>query len=490
MERNPGSAAFLVGQFAFRHAWFGDHNGVMMKNYRGKRVLVIGAARQGLALARFLAKAGALVTVNDKEPAEKLQPAMISMKDLSIRWVCGEHPLILLDSTDLVGISGGVPMTLPIISETIKRAIPMTNDSQVFLEETPCEVTGITGSAGKTTTTTLVGRMAQASAGNNKISAWVGGNIGDPLLNHLHEMKSADLAIMEVSSFQLEQMEISPHIAAILNITPNHLDRHGTMEAYTAAKARILQYQKSGDVAILNREDHGSWNLMPKVRGKLLSFGLDVPETRQAGAFIVDYQVCYSDGNSMEILFPVADILLRGKHNLLNVLAAVTIAKAMNLTNDEINTGVRGFGGVAHRLELVREIDGVRWYNDSIATAPERSIAAIQSFDEPIILLAGGRDKNLPWQEFAHKVQNRVKHLILFGEASSLIKKAVEEAEPGRELKSITVCDGLVEAIDIANQTAESGDVILLSPGGTSYDAYKDFEQRGEEFRKWVHQLS
>ncbi len=330
-----------------------------MEKYQGKRVLIIGAARQGLALARFLVKAGADVSVNDQQSAEKLQPAMNSLQDISVKWICGEHPLSLLDQTDLVAVSGGVPLTLPIIAETFRRGIPLTNDTQIFLEETPCEVVGITGSAGKTTTTTLVGRMAEHSANRLGIRAWVGGNIGDPLINHIHEMKSTDMVVMEVSSFQLEQMDKAPHIAAVLNITPNHLDRHGNMDAYAAAKARILQYQNVRDIAILNREDTGSWNLIPKVRGRLLSFGLDVPENRMAGAFTADFQVCYSDGSEMEVLFPTSDILLRGIHNLKNVLAAVTIAKAMNLTNEDIQAGVRGFGGVAHRLELVRES---AWY--------------------------------------------------------------------------------------------------------------------------------
>jgi len=453
-------------------------------------VLVIGAARQGLALARFLAEQGAKVVINDQQSEEKLKSAMESMQDKKVRWVVGSHPLELLNDCDLVCLSGGVPLTLPIVQEAGRRNIPLSNDTQVFMELVPAPVIGITGSAGKTTTTTLVGRMAAAAAQLPQKS-WVGGNIGNPLINSIHEMGANDVVVMEISSFQLEQMTISPLIAAVLNITPNHLDRHGTMEAYSAAKARILDFQSKQSIAILNRQDSGSWNLIPHVKGRLMSFGEMLTTTREPGTFIQDKMIVYGEGSVVEPILPLSDIQLRGRHNIRNVLAACAIAKAAGFSIPAIKQGVQGFGGVPHRLEFVRDLHGARWYNDSIATAPERTMAAIHSFEEPLVLLAGGRDKNLPWEDFARLAHHRVDHIILFGEAASKIELALKNPgiDAGR-LQTIDKCGSLQEAVQHASAIAEPGDVVLLSPGGTSYDAFKDFEERGEEYRKWVQQLS
>ncbi len=233
-----------------------------MSDWSGKRVVIIGAARQGIALARYLAQHGARVILNDRRSETELQAARAALADLEsqIRWVCGDHPLDLLESADLLCVSGGVPLTLPLVVEARQRGIPLSNDSQIFLEAAACRVIGITGSAGKTTTTTLVGRIAQAALAAGRLfgKVWVGGNIGVPLIGVLGEMSAQDLAVMELSSFQLELMTRSLQVAAVLNITPNHLDRHGSMAAYTAAKARILAYQSSVDSAVLGRDDPGA----------------------------------------------------------------------------------------------------------------------------------------------------------------------------------------------------------------------------------------
>jgi UDP-N-acetylmuramoylalanine--D-glutamate ligase len=240
-----------------------------MKDWRGQRVLILGAARQGLALARYLSAKGAQVTLNDQRSAAQMAVARAANADLPIEWVFGEHPLHLLDTADLVCLSGGIPLTLPIVQEALRRGLALTNDTQIFLQAVPCPVIGITGSAGKTTTTTLVGRMAQAAVKSPR-KAWIGGNIGTPLVDRLDEIQSTDLVVIEVSSFQLEQMTLSPQIAAVLNITPNHLDRHGTLEAYAQAKARLLQFQTSQDIAVLTPEDAGSWNLRGMTAGRLI----------------------------------------------------------------------------------------------------------------------------------------------------------------------------------------------------------------------------
>ncbi len=461
----------------------------MMKNWKDTRVLIIGAARQGLALARYLVTQGAVVTINDRQSKAALSVAVESLSSTPVQWVTGEHPLSLLDECDVISVSGGVPLDMPILQEAVRRGIPITNDTQVFLEKVLAPVIGITGSAGKTTTTTIVGRMAAAQVEFPQ-RCWVGGNIGNPLIDSVKEIHPLDSVVMEISSFQLEQLTISPKIAVVLNITPNHLDRHGTMEAYTSAKARILKYQTMDDIAILNRDDAGSWNLASQVRGRLISFGLK-PITNIEGTFIHNDHITYQVGGRVEELIPLELIELRGEHNRMNVLAACAIAKAAGFSKRAIHKGIEGFGGVAHRMEFVREIHGVRWYNDSIATAPERSMAAIKSFTEPIVLLAGGRDKKLPWNEFTSLVHHQVKHVVLFGEAAGIIQNSLEENRTDHSgIESVSRFDRMEEAMKQAAELAQTGDVVLLSPGCTSYDAYKDFEERGEVFRKWVQQLT
>jgi UDP-N-acetylmuramoylalanine--D-glutamate ligase len=355
------------------------------------------------------------------------------------------------------------------------------------MEVVPCKTIGITGSAGKTTTTTLVGQMARNAYGDK---AYVGGNIGDPLINHVDNMKAGDVAILEISSFQLDQMTVSPDIAAILNITPNHLDRHGTMAAYTASKARILEFQSKDDVAILGHDDKGAWSLREKVKGKLFTFSLDELDEGLDGAYLQDGLLNLRDGNAYLPLMLREKISLRGDHNILNVLAAFAIGHAAGFTLDAMLEAVDDFRGVPHRLEFVRELHGVRWYNDSIATAPERSMAAIRSFDEPIVLLLGGRDKDLPWEDLANLMDERVDHVVLFGEAAEKIEGTVNRLGPRAKRFTVSRAQHLYEAVIQAAQIAEAGDVVLLSPGGTSFDEFKDFAERGERFRAWVRELS
>jgi UDP-N-acetylmuramoylalanine--D-glutamate ligase len=459
-----------------------------MKNWNGQRVLIIGAARQGLALARFLSRQGAQVTLNDQRPAEKLQAVMDDMASFGVAWALGEHPLSLLDATDLVCLSGGVPLTLPLVQEAVRRGLPLSNDSQIFMEAVPCPVIGITGSSGKTTTTTLVGRMA-AAALEPAVKVWVGGNIGLPLIDHLHKIQPEDLVVLELSSFQLEQMTISPQIGAVLNITPNHLDRHGTFEAYTAAKARLVEHQQPGDTIILGREDQGAWSLAERVRGRLVTFGFQRPPQGQTGTFVENDRIYLQHNDEDFVLMPQEIVKLRGAHNVLNTLAACAIAYAAGFPAEAMVEGVRDFRGVPHRLEYIRSLRGAAWYNDSIATAPERTLAAIRSFDEPLVLLLGGRDKDLPWEELADEVRRRVDHVILFGEAAPKIASAIGPIINGTRL-TLNRCESLEQAVQVAAQIAETGDVVLLAPGATSFDEFRDFEERGEVFRSWVQELS
>ena len=459
----------------------------MMQNWNGKRVVILGAARQGLALARWLSLHGAHVTLSDTRSADELRLARESLAEYQIDWVLGGHPLELLDSTEVLCLSGGVPLTLPIVAEAIKRGIPLSNDSQIFMEVAPCKTVGITGSAGKTTTTMLVGQMSKNVYGDK---AHIGGNIGDPLINYVDKMKADDIAILEISSFQLDQMTISPNVAAILNITPNHLDRHGTMEAYTAAKARILGFQSKEDVAILGHDDKGAWSLKGRVQGRLYTFSSHELDEDLPGTYLQDGWLNLRDGNLLLPLMSRDNISLRGDHNVANVLAAFAIGHAAGFVPDAMIQAVKDFRGVPHRLEFVRELRGVRWYNDSIATAPERSMAAIRAFDEPIVLLLGGRDKDLPWEELMKLASNRVDHVVLFGEAAEKIEKTVNSLGCRDEPFTVTRAHHLHEAVLKAAEVAKPGDVVLLSPGGTSFDEFKDFAERGEYFRIWVQELS
>lgn len=429
--------------------------------------------------------------LTDARPEVDFSSKKASLADLPIEFAFGGHPESLLEGADLICVSGGVPLTIPFLVAARNQGIKLTNDSQIFLEECPATVIGITGSAGKSTTTALVGLMAQKhfEIKNSNHRAWVGGNIGNPLIDDLDKMDEDDIVVMELSSFQLELMTTSPQVAAVLNITPNHLDRHSSMQAYIEAKSHILCYQHQGDVAILNRDDEGSWNLLDQARTDVISFGMKAPGHRENGTYVDKGQIMLQIGSDRLKMLPVEWINLRGEHNLYNVLAACAIAAGATISLPGIQLAIETFDGVPHRLELVRELNGVRWYNDSIATAPERTIAAINSFEEPIVLLLGGRDKNLPWDKLAQLIRKRVSRVVIFGEAGDLIAEAIGPKKPGQAIRSVVRCATLQEAIKIAHNQAEPGDVVLLSPGCTSYDAFKDFEERGQAFRQWVSEL-
>jgi UDP-N-acetylmuramoylalanine--D-glutamate ligase len=457
-------------------------------DWAGKRAVVLGLARQGKAVARYLSEQGAQVVVSDLKRAESVIKEREELADLPIEFVLGGHPDSLVEGTDLLCLSGGVPADLPLAQQARRRGIRITNDAQLFLEACPSRTVGITGSAGKTTTTALAGEMIERHLQGSGRKAWTGGNIGWSPLASLHAMKGEDIVVLELSSFQLEVMTRSPLVAAVLNVTPNHLDRHRTMEAYTAAKANILTHQSASDIAILGWEDPGAWALRDCVRGRVLAFGIErAPDVD--GVYVSrDALVAHQSGQETR-LCPVEAVTLRGRHNLQNVAAACAVAWAVDVSPQAIESAVRDFRGVAHRLEFVRRVRGVDWYNDSIATAPERAMAAIRAFEEPLVLLAGGRDKDLPWEAFAELVCRRVERLILFGEAAPKIASAVGKVERCQGRLRPVVCASLEEAVQAAAGTARPGDVVLLSPGGTSFDAFTDFEARGQRFRELVISL-
>ncbi len=486
--------------------------------YAGLRLVILGLARQGMAAARFFLAQGARVTVSDMRSEEPLAAVRAALERYvaenrpagTLQFALGGHPLSLLDDTDLLCLSGGVSPAIPIVQEAIHRGIPLSNDGLLTLRHCRVPIVGLTGSAGKTTTTTLVGLMLE-TAGR---AVHVGGNIGTPLLDRLDTVSAGDRVVMEFSSFQLELFDRSPAIAALLNITPNHLDRHPSMSHYAAAKANILRFQSRSDTCVLSADDAytGPWLRsgrceIPAGEGQEAVYfplqgtrlGFSIVDEVEAGAFLRGDALIWRPPGADDVeICRAFEVRLRGRHNLANILAACCLAGAAGADVPALRAVATSFGGVEHRLQIVRERDGVLWINDSIATAPERTVAALRSFNEPIVALLGGRDKHLPWGECAAEIHGlrrdglpRVRHAILFGEAADLIAEALARhtRESGDAPVPITRCADLSEAVHVAARIARSGDVVLLAPGGTSFDAYEDFAARGQHFAALVEAL-
>ena len=444
--------------------------------------MVIGLAREGLDLTRFLTAHGASVVVTDQKSAEQLADAIAQLTGEalshrergSVAYRLGGHSVDDLDGIDVVYASPGVPPEHELFQAARTRGIQLSSLVELFFALCPAPILGVTGSAGKSTTTSLIGDIFSA-AGRE---VFVGGNIGRPLLGKLDQMSASSWVVMELSSFQLEPLHVSPHIGLVTNVTPNHLDRHPSMEAYWAAKGQILAHQAPTDWAVLNADDE--WTLRYRPQGRVLHFSL---EGVVEGAYLAGQQLMLLG----EPLLDVSDVPLRGRHNLANVLAAMASTHAAAVDRRAMRAAVKAFKGVPHRLQKVAERDGVQFVDDSIATAPERSMAALRAYDEPLVLVAGGRDKHLPMQDWANLIARRVKHVVLLGEMSELIAQAVHVSDPS--YTAISRASSMDEAVAHASRVARSGDVVLLSPGGTSYDMYQDFEERGRDFARAVGEL-
>lgn len=495
-----------------------SHGTSLELDLAGARCLVVGLAREGTALARFLVEHGAAVTVTDSRPGAALEEARSALAGLDMSFELGGHSLALLDKAQILFVSPGVPLEIPLLSEARRRGLPLSSETRLFTRLCPAPIAGITGSSGKTTTTVLTGRMLAGAGGPGHV--WVGGNIGQPLIGNLASQAAIgpdDRVVMELSSFQLEFFAPwppeaaafageavesgghpalfdpsgwSPPLAALLNITPNHLDRHGTMAAYITAKEQILLHQRPGDVAVLNWDDPTTRQMGLAAKQQVVWFSLAKPVPQ--GAWLRGEELVLRLGSQEEVVCQASETRLRGLHNVANLLAACALAFVAGAPLEALRREATTFGGVEHRLELVRSVAGVQWYNDSIATSPERAVAALRSFEQPIILLAGGRDKHLPWEEMAGLIWRRVRHLVLFGEAAGLIEAAVEQARPvGQQaaLAGVHQAGSLERAVEVAASLAAPGDVVLLSPGGTSFDAYADFVARGKHFQQLVRAL-
>jgi UDP-N-acetylmuramoylalanine--D-glutamate ligase len=451
----------------------------------GKRVTVIGLGIEGVDAARYAVAHGARVTVLDSKPEGSLVNRLRELEGLPITYALGRAQRAEdIAGSDLVIVSQSVPLTIPVIAEARASGIEITSMARRFLELCPGPTIGVTGSSGKTTTTSLVAAMVAQDGRPYR----VGGNIGAGLLGLLDGIDEQTWTVLELSHNQLQLTSRSPHIAAITNITPNHLDQF-SWEDYVALKQHIVRYQGEDDHVVLNADDLlcvAAAEMTPARRWWITMRD----EAPSRGTYVRDGSIVLRrDRAAEDVVLPVGAIALRGTHNVANVLAAVAIGAAAGISVDDMAAAIRGFRAVEHRLEEVAEIDGVRWVNDSIATTPDRTLAGIRSFEEPLVLLLGGKDKDLPKEELAEEALRRCSAIVFFGGSGALFEAAVEAASA-----TVTIEDRpqtvrvvtLAEAVEAARDMAGAGDVVLLSPAGTSFDAFNNFEERGEEFRALV----
>ena len=445
---------------------------------------VLGLGIEGADLVRYLASHGASVTISDVRSAEALSPRIRALDGLPVRFSLGENRVDDAVSADLLFVSQGVPLTLPAVQAARDKGIPISSMTRLFLELCTGVVIGITGSSGKTTTTALVGAMFEA-AGRRHV---VGGNIGVGLLGLLDDITPETWVVLEMSHTQLETAGRSPHVACVLNVTPNHLDRYSWTE-YTALKLRILQHQSRDDIAVLNLDDEVTCSFATEAPGRVVWFSSRRAPNGDTAVFVRDGAVVWRQGSVDTKLFSVEEIPLRGAHNVANVLAAVAVACTAGLEYGAIARAVREFTPAPHRLEFVASVQGAAYYNDSIATTPERTLAGLRSFHEPVVLLLGGREKKLPLEELAQEAIERCRAVVCFGEAGPLLEEALRAAATsgGPPVERV---ETLADAVKAARRYAKAGDVVLLSPACTSYDAYDNFEERGEDFRRIVRRLA
>jgi UDP-N-acetylmuramoylalanine--D-glutamate ligase len=452
-------------------------------DFAGKNVTVVGLGIEGVDFVRFLIRRGARVTISDSKPPDKLAERLHDVDGLGVSLSLGRNDGAAVSQADAVFISQSVPLDLPAIREARAAGVPLHSMVGLFLQLAPGPVIGITGSSGKTTTTALVAEMLRA----DERPAFVGGNIGVGLLDNLPDLRTYTWSVLEVSHTQLQLVDHSPHIAAVLNITPNHLDRF-SWDDYKTLKSNLIRHQTEDDIAILSHDDPEARSLQKIVRGRLLWFSMDA-KSRGEGVFVRDgIATAHIDGFD-EPLFSLSSVALRGRHNQENAVAAAAIAIAAGVSPDAIDCAVAAFRGVEHRLEYVGEAGGAKYYNDSIATTPERTLAGLRSFEEPIVLLLGGRDKQLPLEDMAREALTRCRGIVLFGESVSLLSDAFAIL-PNKLSVPIQRVDSLPAAVAAAHNMTQPGDVVLLSPACTSYDAYDNFEKRGEHFRQLVAKLT
>lgn len=445
--------------------------------FAGRSVGIVGLGREGASLGRFMLSLGASVVATDDKPAYLLSEEARSLQAQGLDLRAGGLSEAVLD-TDQCFVSPGVPQDVPLLVEARRRGVPLWSEPGLFLALCPAPVFGITGSAGKSTTASMVAAVLAATRRRTHL----GGNIGRPLIEALAEITVDDAVVMELSSFQLEWVRHSPRYALITNVTPNHLDRHSSMKAYVEAKAGILRYQAAGDALVLNAEDDWCRWLAPRGRSRVGWFS-DAREVGR-GAYLRGDVICTVRDGVVEEVCGAGEIRLLGQHNRANALAAAALCSTAGIPSQAIREGIISVEALPHRLELVGVVAGVSYYNNSIATTPERAIAAMRSFDRPVVLLAGGRDKHLPWEGWLAEVQRHAKAVVLFGELGGMLEGPLSQVNV-----PVARTATMAEAVAAASALAAPADVVLLAPGGTSFDEFRDFEERGERFRRLVQAM-
>jgi UDP-N-acetylmuramoylalanine--D-glutamate ligase len=448
---------------------------------KNKRVLVVGLGKSGIAAAMFLRQQGARVTVSDARSAVALAKEIPALLDAGIMVESGGHGLLTFRRQDLIVISPGVPLDTPEVKQVIGYGMPVIGELEFASRFLKGRTLAITGSNGKTTTTTLIGKVLQEGG----IETLVGGNIGTPVIDLVSKSTDESVSVLEVSSFQLETIEqFRPWIAVVLNITPDHLDRHGSFENYAAMKTRITERQEADDFLVLNAEDKPTQMVAAKTRAQIFWFSSRRPIKQ--GAFVHGESIVFvpREGAKAEPVMPVAEIPLKGSHNVENVLAAVCAARLAGVPAEKIRSAVAAFKAVEHRLEFVSTVQGVEYFNDSKATNVDAAMKAVAAFPGRIHLILGGKDKDSDYTLLGPLLRERVKAVYTIGSAAEKIE---------RELHGVVKMVGagtMDVAVREAQRAAVPGDVVLLAPACSSFDQFENYEHRGRTFRKIVQELS
>jgi len=436
--------------------------------YDGKRVLVVGLGESGRAAARFFVSRGATVSATDS----RVDLETTELEDLGVELHLGGHQDSLFSNQDLIVPSPGVPWDLPQLEAARRHGVEVAGELEIAAGKLRGKVIGVTGTNGKTTTTSWIGHILAAAGVNVRVA----GNIGTPVLSIVDESTHDQWTVLELSSFQLEAMQsFRCHIAAVLNITPDHLDRHGDLAAYSAAKAQILVAQQPGDTAVLNADEPNTKALVARVHGNTMFFNRHKQTT---GAWVEEDQIVLEGRRICTTQLP-----LPGSHNLENALAAACTASLAGVSDQDIAAGIASFQGVEHRLEFVRNLRGVGYYNDSKATNVDASIKAIESFDQGLWLILGGRDKGGDFTPLSDAIRDRTREVLLIGEAASKIRSQLNGAVALQGLETLSA------AIEYAHSRATEGDTVLLAPACASFDQYRNYEERGNMFKRIVEKL-
>ena len=449
-----------------------------LNSLKGKKIAVIGMGVSNTPLVKRMLEAGLSVRVCDKREREDFD-GLAELESQGMKASLGADYLRGLEGADVIFRTPGVRPDLPEIARAVEAGAQLTSEMEAFLELCPCSVIAVTGSDGKTTTTTIIAGLLKAAG----YRTFVGGNIGHPLLCEVDEIRPDDMVVLELSSFQLMTMRQSPNVAVITNLSPNHLDVHKDMEEYIAAKRNIFAYQDTDDKLVLNADNEITASFAQDARGEVILFSRK--KNLDRGVCIREGMVCYCT----RPILAADSILIPGVHNLENYMAAIAAVEGL-VSDETIREYAKSFGGVPHRIELVRKLDGVRYYNDSIASSPTRTIAGLRSFREKVILIAGGYDKHIPYDVLGPEIVRSVKCLILIGATADKIQQATEQADgytPGNP--QIIRCDSLEQAVITAHSVAVDGDVVILSPASASFDCFRNFEERGNKFKQYVNAL-